>query len=105
VTDPSLRSIVHADNRYCASIRRFAWYPAGDYFEQYAPGVLDLVNRRWTAVVLELVPKPTPIRLAFSLALEFKPLASHPATAFGADPIQDIGNYFCNRREASQCDR
>jgi hypothetical protein len=69
------------------------------------PGSLDLVIDSWTPAVTNRAPKLTPIGPALSVALKFKPLlAPHPPTTFGADAIQDVGNHFCNRLEASQCE-
>jgi hypothetical protein len=67
---------------------------------------LDFANGRWTPTITNRVPKLAPVRPASPSALKFKPLlASHPATAFGADPIQDVGNHFCSWLKAIQRDR
>ena len=70
-----------------------------------APGALDLVNSSRTPAVTNRVPKSAPIGPASSSAPEFKPLlAPHSPTAFGADPVQDVGNHLYRRLKASQCD-
>jgi len=47
------------------------------------------------------VPKLTPIRLAFTLALELFTRAAHSAAALRAHAIQNGGDHFCSHLDVA----
>src|SRR5579864_5412256 len=47
----------------------------------------------------------TPVHLAFTLALELFPTATHSSSTFRAHPIQNAGDHICSRFDRTQSDK